>query len=334
MKPYFSLTSDRTLLTGIGFTAFIAAIGFLLATLPLVNQAGPLASAILLAVIYRHFFGYPEFIRSGIQFSAKKLLRLAIILFGLKLNINVIINEGLPLLFKGVLVIIFAIGFMYFLAVLFKADVSLTMLLGIGTGICGASAIAAVSPILKAKEEDTAISAGVISIVGTLFAIAYTIIRPILPINAEEYGVWAGLSLHEIAHVALAGEPAGEEGLGMALLAKLGRVFLLVPVSLILVWFMQKKGKKDNEHTIAFPYFLIGFILMSLFGSYIDGALFTIPASVMSGISTFTSFILTMAMVGLGLSVSLTDVREKALKPMILLILTSILLSLLSYWIL
>ncbi|QAS52532.1 YeiH family protein [Halobacillus litoralis] len=334
MKPYFSLTSDRTLLTGIGFTALIAAIGFLLATLPLVNQAGPLASAILLAVIYRHFFGYPEFIRSGIQFSAKKLLRLAIILFGLKLNINVIINEGLPLLFKGVLVIIFAIGFMYLLAVLFKADVSLTMLLGIGTGICGASAIAAVSPILKAKEEDTAISAGVISIVGTLFAIAYTIIRPILPINAEEYGIWAGLSLHEIAHVALAGEPAGEEGLGMALLAKLGRVFLLVPVSLILVWFMQKKGKKDNEHTIAFPYFLIGFILMSLFGSYIDGALFTIPASLMSGISTFTSFILTMAMVGLGLSVSLTDVREKALKPMILLVLTSIILSLLSYWIL
>ncbi|WP_281976167.1 YeiH family protein [Halobacillus litoralis] len=334
MKPYFSLTSDRTLLTGIGFTALIAAIGFLLATLPLVNQAGPLASAILLAVIYRHFFGYPEFIRSGIQFSAKKLLRLAIILFGLKLNINVIINEGLPLLFKGVLVIIFAIGFMYLLAVLFKADVSLTMLLGIGTGICGASAIAAVSPILKAKEEDTAISAGVISIVGTLFAIAYTIIRPILPINAEEYGIWAGLSLHEIAHVALAGEPAGEEGLGMALLAKLGRVFLLVPVSLILVWFMQKKGKKDNEHTIAFPYFLIGFILMSLFGSYIDGALFTIPASLMSGISTFTSFILTMAMVGLGLSVSLSDVREKALKPMILLVLTSIILSLLSYWIL
>ncbi|MFZ0369304.1 MAG: putative sulfate exporter family transporter [Halobacillus sp.] len=332
MKHFLGSISLRPLLTGMGFTAILAGAGFLLSSLPLIRQIGPLAAAILLAVLYRHFFGYPEQIRSGIQFSAKKLLRLAIILFGLKLNISVILSEGLPLLLRDAIVIGFAIGIMILLARLTKADTSLSLLLGIGTGVCGASAIAAVSPILKAKEEDTAISAGIISIIGTLFAIGYTLIRPLLPLDMEEYGMWAGLSLHEIAHVALAGAPAGDTGLGMALLAKLGRVFLLVPLSLILVWIMNKKGNKGPETSIAFPWFLLGFIAMSLFGSYIEGNWFTIPSVVMDGISVGTTFILTMAMVGLGLSVSLEDVRSKALKPMLLMIITSVLLSLLTYW--
>ncbi|WP_226585254.1 YeiH family protein [Halobacillus litoralis] len=330
MKLIFNQTPSRALFAGIGFTALFAAIGFLLAMLPIINQVGPLAAAILLAVLYRHFFGYPEGIEAGIRFSAKKLLRLAIILFGLKLNINVILNEGLPLLFRGVLLIIFSIGLMYLFAKVFKADLSMMTLLGIGTGICGASAIAAVSPILNAKEEDTAISAGVISIVGTLFAIAYTIIRPFLPVDAETYGIWAGLSLHEVANVALAGQPAGDDGLAMAILAKLGRVFLLVPVSLLLLWVMKRKNQ-DSHSSITFPWFLVGFVLMSLFGSYVDGTLFTIPEIIMSRISLLTSFILTMAMVGLGLSVSLKDVKQRALKPMILLILTSVLLSFFTY---
>ncbi|WP_406945344.1 YeiH family protein [Halobacillus sp. SY10] len=326
-------TSYQPLLKGIGFTAIVAAVGFLLAMLPLLNQVGPLATAILLAVLYRHFFGYPESIRTGIHFSAKKLLRLAIILFGLKLNINVILQEGFPLLLKGTVVIVFAIGLMLFLAKLFNADRSMMALLGIGTGICGASAIAAVTPILKAKEEDTAISAGVISVVGTLFAIVYTLIRPLLPVDAEAYGMWAGISLHEVANVALAGEPAGDEGLGMALVAKLSRVFLLVPFSLLLIWFMKKKGTEESRSSIVFPWFLVGFILMSLFGSFVNGSVFTMPSEAMNAISTLTSFILTMAMVGLGLSVSLHDVRHRALKPMLLLIVTSILLSVLTYWI-
>ncbi|CDQ21594.1 conserved hypothetical integral membrane protein [Halobacillus karajensis] len=325
--------SYSSLLKGICFTAVIAGIGFLLAMLPLMSQIGPLAVAILLAVMYRHFFGYPESIRTGIRFSAKQLLRLAIILFGLKLNINLILNEGLPLLLKGTAVIVFTIGLMIFLAKIFDADRSMMTLLGIGTGICGASAIAAVTPILKAKEKDTAISAGIISVIGTLFAIGYTVIRPFLPMDAEIYGMWAGISLHEVANVALAGEPAGDAGLGMAFLAKLSRVFLLVPFSLLLIWLMKRKGAEKRGASIPFPWFLVGFVIMSLFGSFVDGTFITIPERVMEGVSTLTSFILTMAMVGLGLSVSLRDIRQRALKPMLLLIVTSVLLSVLTYWI-
>lgn len=321
-------------LGGIGFTFIIALIGYGLSKLPGLDHIGQLACAIIIAVIYRQIWGYPEKIRSGIQFSAKRLLRFAIILFGLKLNIDVVLHQGLGLIVRDIGTIVFAIFLTMFIAKLLKADSDLSLLLGIGTGVCGAAAIAAVSPILKAKDEDTAMGAGIIALVGTIFAIGYTILRPFLPLTDIQYGIWSGVGLHEIAHVALAGAPAGQDGLAIALLAKLGRVFLLVPLSFILMYWMKRKNKttSDEETKIEFPWFLIGFIIMSLFGSYVLGNYITVPTSIMNGVSFFTSFILTMAMIGLGLNVSLKALRTKALKPLIAMFITSILLSVLTYF--
>lgn len=319
---------------GVGFTFIIALVGFGLSQIPGLDHVGQLACAIIIAVVYRQIWGYPEKFRTGIQFSAKRLLRLAIILFGLKLNIDVVFHQGLGLLARDVGTIVFSILLTMLLAKLFKANSSLSLLLGIGTGVCGAAAIAAVSPILKAKDEDTAIGAGIIALVGTIFAITYTILRPFLPLTDLQYGVWSGVGLHEIAHVALAGAPAGPDALAIALLAKLGRVFLLVPLSFILMYWMKRKNKveSDSDAKIEFPWFLIGFIIMSLFGSYVLGHLITVPTSVMNSISFFTSFILTMAMVGLGLNVSLKDLRTKALRPLLAMAITSVLLSVITYF--
>lgn len=329
------LNSKVFWLGGVTFTFLIAAIGFALSSLPGFNRLGPLASAIVIAVAYRQVFGYPEVIRKGIQFSAKRLLRVAIILYGLKLNIDVVIHQGLGLLVRDVAVIIFAIFFTVWLGKLIKANPSITLLLGIGTGVCGAAAIAAVSPILKTEDDDTAISVGVIALIGTIFSITYTIIRPLLPLTNLDYGIWSGISLHEIAHVALAGAPAGQDALAIALLAKLGRVLLLVPLSFILMYWMKRKNteKEGGETKIEFPWFLIGFIFMSLFGSYVLGKSITVSEHMLNEISTFTSFILTSAMVGLGLNVSLRDLRTKAFRPLIAMSITSILLSVLSFFI-
>ncbi|TGU71773.1 putative sulfate exporter family transporter, partial [Mesorhizobium sp. M00.F.Ca.ET.186.01.1.1] len=143
------------------------------------------------------------------------------------------------------------------------------LMLGVGTGVCGAAAIAAVSPIIQAKEEDTAIGVGIIALVGTIFAILYTVLRPFLPLSALDYGMWSGISLHEIAHVALAAAPAGQDGLAIGLLAKLGRVLLLVPLCFLLMFWMKRSGKLQGEAKVEFPWFLIGFLVMSLFGSYV-----------------------------------------------------------------
>ena len=322
----------RGFVGGILFTLVIATLGLGLAQLPGFSLVGPLACSIVIAVMYRQVAGYPEALRPGIAFSAKRLLRFAIILYGLKLNIDVVLHQGLFLLLRDVGTIVFAIAGMVLLARLFKADASLSLLLGVGTGVCGAAAIAAVSPILRADEEDTAIGAGIIALMGTVFAIAYTLIRPLLPLTSVQYGIWSGVSIHEIAQVALAAAPAGHDALAIALLAKLGRVFLLAPLSFIFVLIMKARGAHDPKAKIEFPWFLIGFIAMSLVGSYVLGKWIIVPAGAMTTISNGSAFLLTAAMVGLGLNVSLAHLRTRALRPLLVMTLVSVLLSVITFF--
>lgn len=319
---------------GIAFTFLIALLGFLLAMVPGFDQIGQLACAIIIAVVYRQIFGYPEAIRTGIGFSSKRLLRAAIILYGLKLNIDTVIQDGLGLLARDALVIIFAIVLTVWIAKMLKADKMISLLLGVGTGICGAAAIAAVAPIVKAKDDDTAIGVGIIALMGTVFAIGYTIIGPLLPISPIDYGIWSGSSIHEVAQVALAAAPAGDDPLAIALLAKLGRVFLLIPVCFVFIYIMKRKNKGSDqpEAKIEFPFFLLGFILLSVLGSYVFGHSIPVSDGVMSVVFSITDWLLTAAMVGLGLNVSLRDLRTRALKPLIAMTITSLCLSVLVYF--
>ncbi|WP_052255372.1 YeiH family protein [Salinicoccus sp. YB14-2] len=320
-------------LIGVGITLIMAIIGYLIALLPGFSLIGPLGSAIIVAIAYRQIFGYPYAYNSGITFSSKKLLRVAIILYGLRLNINIILGEGLEFMLKDTIVITFAVLTMLGLAKLFKADFKLSLLLGVGTGVCGAAAIAAVAPIIKAKDEDTGISVGIIALVGMIFSIGYILLRPVLDISNNEYGAWSGMSLHELAHVALAAEPAGNNALAIALLAKLGRVLLLIPLCFIIVYFVRRYQKRSapGDVQVQFPWFLLGFVLMSLINTYIIGQVIFIPETVISKVYDLSTFLLTMAMVGLGLNVSLKDLRTKAFKPLLAMIIVSVGLSMLAF---
>ncbi|MEZ1988167.1 putative sulfate exporter family transporter, partial [Staphylococcus aureus] len=210
---------------------------FLAAKLPILDKVGALTIAILIAILYRHFRGYPEQYSSGITFSSKYLLRFAIILYGLKLNIFDIIGQGSKLL---------------------AIDV------GVGTGVCGAAAIAAVAPIFKSREKDTAISIGIIALIGTIFSLIYTAIYAIFSMTTNVYGAWSGVSLHEIAHVVLAGGFGGSDALKIALLGKLGRVFLLIPLTIVLILIMRfRSSESSSKGRISIPYFLIGFVIMA-----------------------------------------------------------------------
>ncbi|MBO7747772.1 putative sulfate exporter family transporter [Paenibacillus sp. MWE-103] len=341
--PGFSLAllrACRLRLGGLAFTLLIASAGCGLALLPGFRYAGQMACAILLAVAYRQVRGYPARQKAGIQFASKHLLRLAIILYGLKLNVVAIYEEGLGLLARDAAVVLFAVGCTMLFARWLRADLRLSLLLGIGTGICGAAAIAAVSPILRAKEEDTAVGAGLIALVGTAFAVAYTLLRPLLGLTGAQYGVWSGSSLHEIAHAALAASPAGQDALALALLAKLGRVFLLVPVCLGIVYVQRRLRQGGAEARggeaktpLPFPWFLLGFAAMSLFGSSAFGhqVLQAAPGAV-NDLTVATTFLLTMAMVGLGLNVDLRKLGGGVLKALAAMVAASLLLSAWTYF--
>lgn len=329
-KSYLALKKSLNLrfVLGFLFTIVIAAMGTGLAHLPVANRIGAMLCAILIAVLYRNTLGYPEELRPGIQFTAQKILRFAIILYGFRLNINMIIQQGIPLLLRGCLTIIIAVFTTLLISKYLKGEKQLSLLLGIGTGVCGAAAIAAVAPIIKAKDEDTAIGVGIIALVGTLFTLAYTVVYPYSGLTPSEYGIWSGLSLHEIAHVAAAAGPVGIDALETALLAKLGRVFLLIPVSFILVWWMRRNSKNssDSAQTTSFPWFLLGFILTSIIGTY-----FPIPSQILDSLATLSSFLLASAMVGLGLNVHLASLRSHALRPLAAMLIASVFVSLVSY---
>nr|WP_245954785.1 putative sulfate exporter family transporter [Paenibacillus flagellatus] len=322
----------RLWIAGVAFTLTLALLGWGLARLPGFDRAGPLACAIGIAVAYRHFHGYPEPLRTGIRFSSKTLLRTAIVLFGLKLNVDTVLRDGIGLLARDAAAIVFSIALTVWLGRRLKADAGLSLLLGIGTGVCGAAAIAAVSPIVDAKEEDTAIGAGMIALVGTVFAVAYALLRPLLPLDAAAYGGWAGVSLHELAHVALAAEPAGPDALAAALLAKLGRVFLLVPLCFVLIAWRKRSGSHQSGVKPEFPLFLLGFMAASVIGSYVLGVRVPFPAGLADGLSVATTLLLAMAMVGLGLNVDLRRLRSKALRPLLAMSVTSVLLSVLAFF--
>lgn len=325
-KKVNSRTQSLLFIGGILFTFAIAFAGIVVARVPYIEKLGPLVAAILLAIGYRQVVGYPEIIKPGIQFSAKKILRFAIILFGFRLNLEIILNQGLGLLVRGAISIAVAMVITLLVAKWLKADNSLSLLLAVGTGVCGAAAIAAVSPIIKSKDEDTAIGVGIIALMGTVFTIIYTILRPFLPLTDIQYGIWSGISLHEIAHVAAGAAPAGEDALAIALLAKLGRVLLLIPLCFLITYWMKRKNSTDNQVKVDFPWFLIGFIITSLIGSYVP-----IPQIYLNGVATFSAFLLTAAMVGLGLNVSFKALRTNALKPLVSMIIASVILSIVTY---
>lgn len=327
MTGYLEQHTRTGWILGILFTMLFAVAGTELATLPWINRIGAMLTAIILAIIYRNTLGYPENLKTGIQYTSRTILRLAIVLYGFKLNIQTVLSDGLPLLAHDILTIILAISATMLLAKLFKADRGLSLLLGIGTGVCGAAAIAAVSPILQADDEDTAISAGIIALAGTLFALGYAFLQPYLGLSPVEYGIFSGISLHEIAHVAAAAAPAGTEALSVGLLAKLGRVFLLIPLSFILSYWMSRKGQGNGQKAAPFPWFLLGFVATSVIGSYVH-----LPKTLLNDISTTGSFLLAAGMVGLGLNVHTAHLRSRALRPLGAMLGASVILSFFSYF--
>lgn len=234
---------------GLALTIGLAVAAKLLASIPYLTIMGQLVLAIVLGMIWRASIGVPERAAAGISFSSKKLLRVGIILLGMRLDWSDIAAAGPKAAAIAAINIAFALTVVYFLARMLGVESRLGMMTACGTAICGAAAVIAVSPQLKAKDEETAVAAATIAVLGTIFTLAYTFLYPVLGLSPYGYGVFAGGTLHEIAHAIAAAAPGGGEAVDTAVVVKLTRVAMLVPVAVLIGFWVKRKERREILQT-------------------------------------------------------------------------------------
>lgn len=315
-KPFFG---------GIALAAVIA-LGSRYATqYPVLSVLGAMVIAVILGMIVRALWGGSAMpMQPGVSFTAKYLLRAGIVLMGLRLNLQDIWHAGWQTIALDMSVVVLTIGLISYLGRRYTVEKKLTTLLAVGTGVCGAAAIGAIAPIIKAKEEDVAVSVAIVALLGTAFTVLYITLLPVLDLTPQAYGVFAGSTLHELGHVIAAAEPDGTDSGEMAILVKLGRVAMLTPVAFVLSWaYSRRKASTASAPAqLPVPLFLIGFLATAAANTFSllpDGLVrLLIPAS---------TFLLTMAMAAMGLNVNWPAFVRVGHNPVLVCLMGSVLLS-------
>ncbi|GLC89637.1 YeiH family protein [Lysinibacillus piscis] len=322
-------TLQPNFLKGILLTCFIALVAKYMTTFPFFSILGQLVIAIILGMAWRAAFNIQDSWQAGIAFSSKKLLRLGIILLGMRLNLADIYHAGIRVFLIAAINLLVTLVIVYGLARMFKVDQKLGILTACGTAICGAAAIVAIAPQIKANEEETAVGAAIVAILGTIFTLIYTVFYSGLGLTPTEYGIFAGGTLHEIAHVIAAASVGGNDAMDIAVIVKLTRVALLVPVAIVIGVFYQRMDKSMEKRLFSFstiPWFILGFLMMSAIHS-----LGIIPATIAQALVTIAYTFISMAMAGLGLNIEIRTFQKLGLRALIASFIGSICLSVLGY---
>lgn len=308
----------RSLMRGIVLTGVLTIVASQISKLPFFSIMGIMIVSILVGMSWRSLMGQQVNSEVGIGFSSKYLLRLGIILMGLRLNLQQIVEAGLSVILIDVIVITFTLVLMIYLGKVFKINRQLSALIAVGTAVCGAAAIVAVSSVIKTKKEYTALAVACIAILGTFGALIYIFLYPVLPLESESYGVLVGATLHELAHVIAAAAPGGGASMDNAILTKLGRVALLIPAALVLGYLFTEKDPKSSKGSskklrdLPIPWFIFGFLGMSVVTT-----LGLLPLTISDFLIDASVYLLAMAMAGLGLSINFSDFKKVGIKPVI-----------------
>ncbi|GGB69561.1 YeiH family protein [Fictibacillus barbaricus] len=319
----------RGYLQGICLTAVLAFVARGLATLPYISIMGAMVISILLGMTWRGLMGVTKESNVGISFSSKVLLRIGIVLIGLRLNLSDIAAVGWKVLLINAFLITVTLIVITQLGKWFKVDPHLSVLTAVGTAVCGAAAIVAVAPLIRSKKEHTAIAVATIAIMGTIGTIIYTMLYPILSMDSYFYGLWSGSTLHELAHVIAASQVGGVKSSEIGIIVKLGRVAMLIPIALILGYLYRKEDKKENDiggsGRLPFPWFIVGFLAMSVINT-----LDLVSEEMIQLTILISAFLLSMAMAGLGLSVDIKSMKKFGGKTLLICLIGSVALSLLG----
>ncbi|MDF2988902.1 MAG: hypothetical protein K0R50_4412 [Eubacterium sp.] len=305
--------------TGILFSLLLAVAATWLGIL--FPSIGAPVFGIALGIIISNFFGKPEWIRSGIEFTSKKILQYAIIFLGAGLSLNQVWKTGIESFYVMLITLTFAIVSAYILGRLFKIPYKLTTLIGVGTAICGGSAIAAVSPIIEADEKDVAYSISTIFLFNIIAVLVFPPLGHLLGFSDKAFGLWAGTAVNDTSSVVAAGYAFSSKAGEYATIVKLTRTTMIIPISLIFaaITLFRKRNEAKSQGMVnyrffkIFPWFIIGFLTASLLNT-----LSVINPSAASYLASIGKFMIVTALSAVGLSADFREMLKTGFKPLLL----------------
>lgn len=316
---------EKKMIKGILVCLVIALPAWLLGkALPIIG--GPVFG-ILFGMILA-FIKRPASFDSGIKYTSKAILQYAIILLGFEMNMFNVIKVG----GQSLLVMLFTLSSSFITAYIagkaLKVDGKTATLIGVGTSICGGSAIAATAPVIRANDEDVAQAISTIFLFNIIAVFIFPPLGHLMGLSDTGFGMWAGTAINDTSSVVAAGaswsSAAGNNtALAFATIVKLTRTLMIVPITLVLAIYTTRKirrenaanGESGNNFSIAkiFPWFVLGFVLTALINTFLP-----IPAAVSSTLVQIGKFMIVMAMTAIGLNTNLKKLLTNGLKPIFL----------------
>lgn len=292
-------------------------ISYSIMSLPWMATTGisSLVVAIVLGIAFGNTFKYPASLIPGIQFSAKHLLRTAIILYGFRVSFQQIAAVGIQALIIDCLVVVLTLYLGFFIGKkIFKLDRDMSLLISVGSAICGAAAVLAVEDVLKSEPYKATIAIATVVLFGTASMFIYPLLQHagLFGFTDSQFGLFAGASIHEVAQALVAGTNISYDTGKIAVIVKMMRVLLLVPVLFALSFSMNrsKKTASGKSSKLTIPWFALGFVAVIAFNS-----LHSLPETVIKYINEFDIILLTMAMGAIGIETKMSKMKQVGLKP-------------------
>jgi uncharacterized integral membrane protein (TIGR00698 family) len=313
------------------------------------NGTHPLDAA-LLAMLFGMLVGnlWPNWklLQTGMRYSSKTMLPLGIVLLGARLNFTELLQVGVAGLGLSALCVAGALMLTCWgVAPFFKVNQRFAFLLGAGTAICGGSAIVALAPVLRAKDEEIVLGVASVTFVGLAAMLILPALGAAIHLSQTVYGVWAGLSIHQMPQVIAGGFAYGTSAGETATVIKLARICLLAPVVVATsLWIARSEGKSAGFGPQlllkSVPPFVIGFILMVAVcsGGILPNVVIDWPAlpffhdrqlhvSLRDLAISVATFLLALGMAGVGWETRVASLLRAGWKPMAITTLVSIFLA-------
>jgi uncharacterized integral membrane protein (TIGR00698 family) len=293
------------MLYGLILTTSIAIVSYVLSSY---ISIGAVAIAIIVGIIISNSFKLSQKFSAGITYSEKSILAFAIALMGINLDFSILMNLGISTIILIVVAMVVTIFSTLFIANLFGLDRKFALMLGIGNGVCGASAIGATKHIVQAKDDQVGISIAVVNLLGTIGIFVLPALALFLGFDEIKSGILVGNTLQAVGQVVAGGFAISDSAGQSATIVKMGRVLMLTPLIIILLIVVKQnttQNKNDGKPLLSnIPLFIVGFILLSTVAS-----LQVLPEFVIQSISTISKYTLIIAMAGIGLKITFSSIK-------------------------